>query len=418
MEQTKKPAGKRSRGMPLGARAALVAAVVLAALFGIYALLCVWAGGSDRILPGVVCMTPEGEEIDLGGMTVEEADQALQASYGQAIEHCSLTVTAGEGVSHQLEGNLLTADTEAAARQALELTNQVPFLQRGISRIWGAGRQEVPHAGLTLSQEGETALDTLLDQLESELNTPAVESQYTLGEDSVEVILGTPGSALDRESAKIQILQALTSGAATLDIQSTPVEPQALTAQAIEEDIHVDAQPMSVGSDGTVTPPVVGISLNVEEAQAALDAAAPGETVSLPLVRTQPDYSQATEDGLLYQDKLSECITSIGGTSARLNNVKLATQKCNGVILMPGDTFDYNDVVGQRTAAAGFQAAPAYVGGQTVNEIGGGICQVSSSLYYCTVYANLEVVTRSNHRYAVGYVPDGLDATVSWGGPE
>ena len=209
MEQTKKPAGKRSRGMPLGARAALVAAVVLAALFGIYALLCVWAGGSDRILPGVVCMTPEGEEIDLGGMTVEEADQALQASYGQAIEHCSLTVTAGEGVSHQLEGNLLTADTEAAARQALELTNQVPFLQRGISRIWGAGRQEVPHAGLTLSQEGETALDTLLDQLESELNTPAVESQYTLGEDSVEVILGTPGSALDRESAKIQILQAL-----------------------------------------------------------------------------------------------------------------------------------------------------------------------------------------------------------------
>lgn len=139
--------------------------------------------------------------------------------------------------------------------------------------------------------------------------------------------------------------------------------------------------------------------------------------MSIPLVRTQPDYTEASESGLLYQDLLSESVTSIGGSSGRLANVTLAAEKVNGVVLLPGDTFDYNKVVGKRTEEAGFHSAPAYVAGETVNEIGGGICQVSSALYYCTVYANLEVVTRSNHRYAVGYVPDGLDATVSWGGP-
>ncbi len=83
-----------------------------------------------------------------------------------------------------------------------------------------------------------------------------------------------------------------------------------------------------------------------------------------------------------------------------------------------GETFSYNKVVGQRTAQAGYKPAAAYSGGKVIQELGGGICQVSSTLYNTALRANLEIVKRSNHRFSTGYVPLSTDATVSWGGPE
>ena len=91
---------------------------------------------------------------------------------------------------------------------------------------------------------------------------------------------------------------------------------------------------------------------------------------------------------------------------------------CNGVVLNDGDIFDYNAVVGKRTTDRGFGAAPAYVNGETVDTIGGGICQVSSTIYYAALLSNLEIVERYAHRYAPSYITWGMDATVSWGGPE
>ena len=84
----------------------------------------------------------------------------------------------------------------------------------------------------------------------------------------------------------------------------------------------------------------------------------------------------------------------------------------------PGDVFDYNETLGQRTTAKGYREANAYVNGETVKTVGGGICQVSSTLYYCALMADLEIVTRRNHSYPSSYIPLGMDATVSWGGPE
>ena len=82
---------------------------------------------------------------------------------------------------------------------------------------------------------------------------------------------------------------------------------------------------------------------------------------------------------------------------------------------MPGEEFSYNKTLGQRTAAAGYKPAGAYVGGKVVNEYGGGICQTSSTLYNTVLLANLEVTSRTNHCYVSSYVPISRDATVSWG---
>ena len=163
----------------------------------------------------------------------------------------------------------------------------------------------------------------------------------------------------------------------------------------------------------------VGIEFDVDEAKKLWDNAENGETVNIPLTVTQPKYTAEQLDKMLFADKLGSQTTGYSSSTAnRATNVELSAKKINGYILNPGETFSYNTVVGKRTAEAGFKSASAYSGGQVVQSIGGGICQTSSTLYCAVLYANLEIVARSEHGFAVSYVPWGMDATVSWGGPE
>ena len=103
------------------------------------------------------------------------------------------------------------------------------------------------------------------------------------------------------------------------------------------------------------------------------------------------------------------------GDSNRSYNIALACKKINGVVLGPGDIFSYNDTVGPRTASRGFRTANVYVGNKVEPGIGGGICQVSSTLFNTAVLSDLNIVYRTNHSLTVSYVPLGRDATVSDG---
>ena len=99
----------------------------------------------------------------------------------------------------------------------------------------------------------------------------------------------------------------------------------------------------------------------------------------------------------------------------RTTNLRLAAEKIDGTVLMPGEEFSYNKVVGERTIAAGYKEAPIYQDGQVVDGLGGGICQISTTLYNAVLYANLEILERRNHQFVPSYVPAGRDATVVYG---
>lgn len=99
----------------------------------------------------------------------------------------------------------------------------------------------------------------------------------------------------------------------------------------------------------------------------------------------------------------------------RCKNIEIATSAINGTIVMPGETFSFNDVVGPRTIERGYQEAGTYVGNKIEPGIGGGICQVSTTIYRAVMKANLRSVERTNHSMVVGYAEPGLDATVSYG---
>ena len=110
--------------------------------------------------------------------------------------------------------------------------------------------------------------------------------------------------------------------------------------------------------------------------------------------------------------------TKTTANSKRNTNVRLAAEAVNGTIVQPGQEFSFNDTVGERTEAKGYQSAAAYNNGEVVQEIGGGVCQVSTTLYNAVLKAGLKISVRRSHTFEPSYVTPGQDATVSWGGPD
>ncbi|WP_035289464.1 VanW family protein [Clostridium sp. KNHs214] len=96
-------------------------------------------------------------------------------------------------------------------------------------------------------------------------------------------------------------------------------------------------------------------------------------------------------------------------------NIKLSAKAINGRIIMPGESFSFNEVVGERSAARGYKDAPVIVGNKVESGLGGGVCQVSSTLYNAVLRANMRSIQRTPHTLPSSYVPKGLDATVSYG---
>ena len=124
------------------------------------------------------------------------------------------------------------------------------------------------------------------------------------------------------------------------------------------------------------------------------------------------------------QDKDLESITNVLGTytthfdssnTSRAHNIHLAGQKIHQTYIPAGGVFSFNEVVGERTAEAGYDDAPVFVGGRLVPGIGGGICQISSTLFNSALLAGMDIVERDTHFAPVSYIPVGLDATVAWG---
>ncbi len=250
-----------------------------------------------------------------------------------------------------------------------------------------------------------------------------VQTSYEITEETLEFTMGVSGVSVDAASLVAQLLENTQQGDYS-DITCPLVEhtPDAVDVQAVYDAIYtevVDAT-LDVAEDNsyTIVESVRGVSFDVTAATSTLSAAGEGSAVSIALDIEEPTIDTETLEECLFRDVLGSYTTSVSGTAARRSNVKLAAEKFSGIILLPGETFSYNEAVGERTEESGFLYAGAYLNGETVQAIGGGICQGSSTLYCAVLYANLEVVERRNHTYVSSYVPLGMDATVSWGGPD
>ena len=438
MEQTTKEAiaqrngGKRLSG-GAGKKPLIIIGILVAVLAAAYLGLCAYAASLDVFFPNT---TING--VDVAGMTVQQAGEELGSTLPQRTMafYLPLTDKSGDGVTAP-EGETLY-DPEPAATvscESLGITQDLDYTayaqsvydrSQGQSGFFQGGWSFLAHLFRSQGAKGiylepdETVFRQKLSELAQTFSRPAQDTSYEVGQDSLTVTRELDGLAVTEADLEQPIREALSSeadGAVYVDAAILPA--QTLSAQ----DIHdaVAGSMKNAGYDAatdSITPEQAGAEFDVAEAQSLLDAASPGETVEIPADIQQPHVTAAELKDVLFRDVLGQCRTHVSGTSARINNVKLSAAACNGVVLNTGDVFSYNATTGPRTTAKGYQAAPAYVGGETVDEVGGGVCQTSSTIYYACLRANLEITERYAHRYVPAYIDWGMDATVSWGGPD
>lgn len=356
---------------------------------------------------------------DLSGMTLQEAEDVLTKGFQEQYADAALTVKA-EGKSYTVDmSKALDLKADEAAERAFA-HGHTGFFRRGLvwlfSHIKGYHKTVYPHI------KDEKAMQTSVKDCGVLKVDTAVADSYKVTKNQITFTHGTSGQAVDKDALYESITEAVDSGDYETVI-SAPMkdsQPKALDIDKVYKKVYTKAKDATLDpkNNYAIVASTTGVSFDKKEAAAAIEGLEEGESKSISLKLTTADITTQNLEKNLFKDRLGGYSTNVAGTAARINNVRLASQHCNNTILLPGETFSYNEVVGQRTAARGFQEAGAYLNGKTVQELGGGICQVSSTLYCATVLSNLEIVHRENHMFESTYVPLGLDATVSWGGPD
>ncbi len=356
--------------------------------------------------------------VDVGGMSRREAEAAVEAQYGGSAAAQDLTIKVGD------KSFTLSADECPVHYDT----------QRAVTRAYAYGRtgnifRRVAEAWKARSGKGVVELPLVVDDATLQKQMGAISqavkvdyrpSGYTYENGDLQVDKGAAGYGVDAGKLAEAVRAHLMSGKTepvevALGIeQPQPLDWEALAA-LVKSEIREPGLDLARDPSGnTILPGQPGVTLDLAAAKAAVEAAE--GPVSVPLVKTYPKMTDEEFKGLIFRDVLGTATTSLATSSSkRTVNVKLAADFCNNVVLMPGDIFSYNTVVGPRTAERGFKEASVFVGSSVQNGLGGGICQTSSTLYMATVFADLEIIERRNHSRDVLYTPDGQDATVVWG---
>ena len=421
LSDEKKPVGKRQAASSAKRKrknaaailgAGLIVLIVLGALgFCGYTAYRVLMGGD--IFPGV-----RMGECDLSGMDRAEARSVLEKAYGSTVIDAVIDIQAGDQLfTLSADECGLEYDIPASIDQAYAYGRQGGFIYR--ARQYWSTRQNPQQMELVTVLD-RNVLQARVDEVAAAVERPMAPSSYSYADGVISLDKGQTGYSLDKE----HLYTALDNKLRTADF--TPMEavrkeahPQALNAAIIAAAVNCDVVQTTLDLEadptgGTVREGTLGVNVTESALNAAIASANRHETVQCTL--TQPDYTAAEYKALLFRDVLGQCTTDFNpGNKGRTTNVLLATDFCNGVILMPGQVFSYNDSVGPRTYERGFKDATVYVGNSAEDGVGGGICQVSSTIYYAALRADLKIVERYAHSRMVTYVPLGEDATVAWG---
>ena len=356
--------------------------------------------------------------IAVGGLTREQTVDALNAGGWETRVSTPLTVTTLGGQSFTVDplksGVLQTA--EGIADLAFNYGREGNIIENFLNYI----RCRLQPTELEHPEQNadRTYLADCIAQNQADLDALLGEAEYVpdYEGEKLRFMKGWGQLRLDQEGLTEAIIAALKAGESELSFDRLAEELTAPDFDAIHAELLKEPEDARFTDDGhfDVIDEVVGCRFDVAQARELWDAAAPAEEVDIPMLVTWPAVTGQQLRDSLYRDLLGTCTTNYwNSTDNRISNVNLASSKIDGTILYPGDLFSYNEVVGQRTEEAGFLPAPAYVDGDVKDEIGGGACQVSSTLYAATLFAFLETVERTNHYFPVHYMQLGTDATVT-----
>jgi len=387
---------------------------IVTIIAAVFLILAFKAKHSDKIYPNVYTLG-----VNVGGMTREDAAEAIAASGFDKYADKSINVHF-EG--YEIADFTLSSDELGLTLDPMNYTLAPYEYGRGGGFFKNAAtyikcifvKTEIPAD--TSVQFGPAAFLLKIKKATAIIERASVNPVLTTEGSTVTVTKGVSGISCDAEAIAEQVIESFRS-LSFKDVVYTPVviAPEEASFDRAFELIHKDAQNSVYSSElGDFTDEKAGVSFDLDAANAALREAGEGESVTVSLFYIEPAVKKSDLEGLLFRDTLAESVTPLTAIPDRTNNVTIGAACVNEVVVQPGEVFSFNSYVGPYTERAGYKTAAAYSEGEVVQELGGGVCQIASAIYYCSLYSNLEIVYRTCHLYIPSYIEYGLDATVSY----
>ncbi len=391
----------------------MVFSIFFLILFAIFLGISQVNKNSDKIISGVYI-----KNIYVSGLNKEQAIKKVTKELDKYMDD-SVVLKHGEEYSTEISLEQLNAtfDVESAVDVAYNYgKSRNPFKDGfDIIKIMVSNISIDPK--LSIDEEG---LKAKLSDISSQLPDTIVQSTYYIEGDKLIATKGKKGYMVN-SNKMFQILkediQKLRFIDTIYELETIEVEPEEIDIEKIHNEIY--KEPVNAyykTNPYTVYPSEDGIDFNIgiEEAKQLINEEHEEYVIPLKIIKPEVTTNMIGEEA--FPDLISSFSTTYNARQKdRTTNLKLAAEKINGTVLMPGETFSYNTVVGKRTIDAGYKEAQIYVSGKVVDGLGGGICQVSTTLYNAALFANLEIVERSNHQFIPSYVGAGRDATVVYG---
>jgi len=361
--------------------------------------------------------------ISAGGLTESALKELLEKEYIGKTENIEVVLKTGDlsdtftfsdiGVSYNVPE---TVD------KAFSIGRVGNIFQR-LKEIYDVGKN-----GRTIEivpSYNKEKLESIVQSLYDKTFVPVKEAELLIEENRVVLRSGHQGKSIDKQAVISQVEEfiKLFKGG-TIEIPEIITKPANIDVDDIYKQISRDAVDASATVENNkvvMIPHVMGRKIDKTELTSIVSELNKSENTEkvLPVTFVTPEITLEKAQKLIFRDVLATASTHFSTSGEnnmnRGNNIKLASSTINGKILAPGEIFSFNDTVGKRTTDRGYKTANAYSAGKIIEDVGGGICQVSSTLYNAVLRSNLEIVQRRNHSLTVGYVPLGLDATVSYG---
>lgn len=387
--------------------------IIFAMLFSI--IFSLMNMNNNKILKGISILG-----IQVGDLTVEEATKQINDAINERFsdENNNLILKRGES-EVSVTANTFNSkfDVDAAVAQAYNIGRDGNIITNNYGILWTYlfKKEIVP----TLYWDEELVASTIND-INSKMEDRVVENSYYVEDDELIIVKGKAGYVIKQEELKEKIFTQLKNIHTSYQVIEIPVEykePDPIDLEKIRNEIYkepknayVQEEPKKVVAHENG----VDFAISMEEAQKLIQEDKKEYTIPLKITVPEKTIKDLGEEA--FPDQLATFSTIYDASNKnRSTNIELATKKINGTVIMPGENFSFNTVVGKRTIEAGYKEGTAYVGGKVVPDVGGGVCQVSSTLYNAALLANLEIVERSNHMFLTGYVAASRDATVYYG---
>lgn len=407
IKQMEKPQNKKRKKVIIFVTIGIIILFLL--LFSsIFALINI---NNSKIISGVKI-----EGIDVSGLSKDEAKAKLEAIYNEKKEK-EIPIKYNEFESSINPSMIeLNYNIEKAVDEAINVgRNNNIFINNYNILFTLIGKKDI-NVEMTINEE---ATRKIIEDTGANLPGVVIESSYYIEGENLIITKGKEGIKIDTEGLLTKIKERLDDIAIQNDYIEIPVTtktPEPIDVDKIHSEVYKEMKNAYYTKNPfEIHPEVEGVDFNVDEVKAMI-AQEDKEEYTVKLTITKPTVTVNDIGTEAFPDKLGTCTTRYDERDTdRTTNLKLACQKLNNQVVLAGETFSYNKTLGERTIAAGYKNAKVYENGQVVDGIGGGICQISSTLYNAIVDANLETVERRNHQFVTSYIAAGKDATVVYG---